>query len=222
MFKTTLLGVATIALIGISSQLVSAQSDEKKFEAGGQVTFIRVPTFTTSISGALIFDESRATNWGFGGRVGYNFNRHAGVEAEVNFFPQDRDLEAGNKLQGLFGVKAGQRFEKVGIFAKARPGFVRFSRGDYEFRGPCVLIFPSPLACFTPKATTNWAADVGGIAEFYPSPNTIVRFDVGDTVIRLKDRGVAATHTGPRDVVVFRPKETRHNLQVNFGFGFRF
>src|SRR6185295_14080959 len=116
MTKRIFLFICTVVLITAFAQLASAQSDdEKKFEVGGQVSAIRVPTFSLSSSIPILFSEERVTNWGFGGRLGYNFNRHVGIEGELNYFPQDNDLEGGRKLQGLLGVKAGQRFDKVGV-----------------------------------------------------------------------------------------------------------
>lgn len=213
----------TIAVVVLSSafQHTIAQSDEKKFEIGAQ--FSTLSTETRAASG-ITFTEDQKHVQGFGGRFGYNFNSNVGVEAEVNYFPRDRDLEGGRKIQGLFGVKAGQRFDKVGIFAKARPGFIRFEKGDYVFgTGGCITVFPPPLACFQSVSKTNFVFDVGGVVEVYPSSNTLIRFDVGDTIIRFDRRNVAATSPIFAGLVVFTvPEETKHNLQASAGFGFRF
>jgi hypothetical protein len=83
------------------------------------------------------------------------------------------------------------------VFGKARPGFIHFSRvlGFGCFNGPC----PQPRK-------TVFAFDVGGVFEYYPSRRTVLRFDVGDTIIR---------HDHP-----FLP--TSHTLQMSFGAAFRF
>src|SRR6185436_15470119 len=63
---------------------------------------------------------------GVGGRVTYNLTDNLAVEGEANYFPSGstRGFDpGGNILQGQFGVKAGKRWEKFGLFAKARPGF---------------------------------------------------------------------------------------------------
>lgn len=128
-------------------------------------------------------------------------------------------------MQGLFGAKAGKRFTNAGLFAKARPGFVRLSRGDYRFgSGGCPAVFPPPIACYQPVAKTNFAIDLGGVAELYPSSNTILRFDVGDTIIRFNRRNAAALSTAGLTGLVVLPvaAETKHNLQVSVGAGFRF
>src|SRR5437764_1323769 len=126
--------VVLIGLFGLTFQDARAQGVEKKFEVGGQFSLLRVTSSTVTSAGD-ISGQDRETVPGFGGRFGYNISKHFAVEAEGNFFPRDRDLEGGRKIQGLFGVKAGQRFEKAGVFVKARPGFVRSKRGDYRFVG---------------------------------------------------------------------------------------
>jgi hypothetical protein len=219
--KHVLSSLALLLLFAPGFCVVHAQSDDKKFEVGGQVSVLS--TATHSVTG-LTLNEDRKNVAGFGGRFGYNFSKYFALEAEVNFFPRDRDLEGGRKIQGLFGVKAGKRFDKIGIFAKARPGFIRFERGDYVFgTGGCITVFPPPLACFQSRATTNFAFDVGGVVEVYPSKNTLIRFDGGDTMIRFDQRNVAATSDVFAGLVAFPvPAETKHNLQASAGFGFRF
>jgi hypothetical protein len=221
-FTSTLMAVTLFA----AAIVINAQSDDKKFEIGAQGSLLRVPArrFTT-VGSTTLFNEDLNNDWGFGGRTGYNFSRNIGIEAEVNFFPRDSAADGGHKLQGLFGAKVGQRFEKGGVFLKARPGFVRFGRGQYQFGpGGCPTVFPPPIGCFQPQATTNFAFDLGGVGEVYPSKNTIIRFDAGDTMIRFKaQRLVAAVDPSNGGLVVLpAAPETRHNFQASVGFGFRF
>jgi hypothetical protein len=115
--------VISALILGLTFQNALAQSDEKKFEAGGQMSLLWVPVRTFT-GGTL--QEDRTNALGFGGRFGYNFSKYFALETEVNFFPRDRDVEGGRKTQALFGVKGGKRFESFGVFAKARPGFIRF------------------------------------------------------------------------------------------------
>lgn len=222
--RKQVMSLALCLFLTLTVSIVHAQTDEKKFEIGGQ--FSTLSTQTRSVSG-LTISEDRKQVQGFGGRFGYNATENIALEAELNFFPRDRDLEAGRKLQGLFGVKAGQRFDKVGVFGKARPGFIRFERGDYVPVGACIAIFPPPIGCFDPVGKTNLALDVGGVVEIYPTQNTLIRFDVGDTIIRFGDRRVAASQASPflppaGIVVVGVPSETKHNFQGSVGIGFRF
>jgi len=133
-------------------------------------------------SGAIAFPGRSEP--GFGGRIGYNLNKHFALEGELNFFPQHVDPNPAPKLEGLFGVNGGSRFEKIGVFIKARPGFLRISKGGNTARTSnaiCAAISPPPIGCFEPVTTTSFAFDLGGIFEWYPSERTIVRVDAGDT-----------------------------------------
>ena len=218
--------VLFFALAVVAAQ---AQSDDKKFEVGGQFSLLRVPTQTVTAATAgsgLAINESGNTNYGFGGRFGYRISKYFTLEGEGNFFPKDGVLDAGKKSQGLFGVKAGKRFDSLGLFAKARPGFVHYSRGDYQSSGGCVAIFPPPIGCYQPVGRTNFAIDLGGVFEYYPTKRTIIRFDAGDTMVHLPTRNVAAFQTNATSifslVVVSAPAETKHQFQGSVGFGFRF
>lgn len=235
MFKQAI--ILAVFLSVASFQEARAQSDERKFEVGGQFSLLQLSTQTitteTCPPGLVCFDvlmtvaQGRQTEPGFGGRIGYNLSRYLALEAEGNLFLRDRALDGGRKVQGLFGAKVGKRFDTFGFFAKARPGFVRFSKGDYHQKvGGCILLFPPPAACFQPASKTSFAVDLGGVAEWYPSKNTIVRFDAGDTIIRFGSRKVTATNISPggfsRLVVVSALAETKHNFQASVGIGYRF
>jgi hypothetical protein len=131
------------------------------------------------------------TNLGVGGRISYNFTDNIAVEGELTYFPQDLGTIATSSYQGLFGVKTGWRSEKAGIFGKIRPGFMRFDR-------------------LAPALTsTQLAVDIGGVVELYPFRRSVVRFDIGDTIINF-GTGLVATPF------------VSHNLQFGVGYGFRF
>ncbi|MBC8030808.1 MAG: outer membrane beta-barrel protein [Pyrinomonadaceae bacterium] len=234
MIKKAMVLATLFVAFSVCSQQALAQSDEKKIEIGGQLSLLRVPTLTVRSTGIVCvtipcpttaFSQGSEIDPGFGARIGFNVAPYLTLEAEGNLFPRDRDREGGRKAQGLFGAKVGKRFDKAGVFAKARPGFVRFSRGDYHFGpGGCIAVFPPPIACFQPVAKTNFALDLGGVVEFYPSSNTILRFDAGDTMIRFRSRNAPALSTTGITGLVVVPVagETKHNLQVSAGVGFRF
>lgn len=164
------------------------------------------------------------TEPGFGGRLTYNLTDHVALEAEGNFFPtNDRSFSAaagGNLAQAQFGVKAGKRFEKFGVFAKARPGFVSFSRTLKEVN----FIPTGPPGDFFPDLrfgrSTYFATDAGIVLEFYPSRRLVTRFDFGDTIIRYGERPGGFFYVPP--TVFERPAETLHNFQFSAGIGFRF
>jgi len=237
MLKKSASCFALVVVFALGAVAARAQSDDKKFEVGGQFAVLRVPQPNVSVTTlpcvvapcptTIVTTENRNTNYGFGGRFGYRVSKYFTLEGEGNFFPHDGVLDAGRKIQGFFGVKAGKRFEKIGVFAKARPGFVRYSRGDYrEPGGPCIAVFPQPIGCFQALGRTSFAIDLGGVFEYYPTKRTIIRFDAGDTIVRLPARNVAAFQTNTASflslVVVPAPSETRNHFQASAGFGFRF
>jgi hypothetical protein len=159
------------------------------------------------------------TRWipGVGGRIGYNLNQHFTIESELNFFPRggrsDR-IGEGRKAQALFGAKIGVRTEKVGLFGKARPGFMYFSEPNQEC--PLEENICNPLPKF------RFAMDVGGVVEIYPSERAFVRFDVGDTLIRFPDFRNSVSEPGFPTVRVTLPGKTTHNFQFSVGVGVRF
>lgn len=221
-------------LLSLDATQARAQSDELKFEAGAHATMLRLDSRSAFFFPANVLivcvrapcvpsaigTPERTTEAGFGGRFGYNLHRHVAVEAELNFFPRDRATEGGRKTQGLFGVKAGRRFEKFGLFAKARPGFLRLSRGDFRPREntACIAttVFPPPAACFDSEPRTHFALDVGGVLEFYPSRRVVVRLDAGDTIVRIRN-ATAGVIGGPAAT-----SDITHNFQFSVGFGYRF
>jgi hypothetical protein len=228
----------------------SSGTDDKKFEVGGQFSVLRnsIPreaTFTgiqciTTPCPSIVVSSSSETQPGFGGRFGYNLNNNVALEAELNFFPSADLIGAseifkdGHTIEGLFGVKAGKRFDKVGIFGKARPGFLKTNKGGLRPRSnvACIAmvnIFPPPAGCFEAISKTSFAFDLGGVVEVYPTKRTIIRFDAGDTIVRMSERtipvvlGRGGGILAPIFLTVVRaPAETTHNFQASVGFGFRF
>jgi outer membrane protein with beta-barrel domain len=157
------------------------------------------------------------TQTGIGGRVTYNFNRNIAAEAEINFFPQRQLILTanGSAIQSQFGVKAGKRFEKFGLFAKARPGFLSVNDVGSFIPGSQL---PS-AANFKIERETFFTMDLGGVLELYPSKRTVVRFDAGDTVIRHPARffpGITGLSVEP-----IRPAKFNHNFQFTAGVAFR-
>jgi hypothetical protein len=141
-------------------------------------------------------------------RFTYNLNDYIGVEAESTYFPSPREGSDGNERQGLFGVRAGKRTSRFGLFAKARPGVTRLYSLARTSPGP----FPFE------QGHTRFTFDVGGVFEYYPVRNAAVRVDVGDTMVQYK--------TGDFYFQGFQPVPVQnnlsHNLQISVGFAFRF
>jgi hypothetical protein len=174
--------------------------DDHKFEVGGQYTVI----------GLDDFDVVK----GVGGRFGYNFNEHFALDAEANFFPETKlgNNQSGQKAQGFVGVKAGGRTKYAGLFAKARPGVM--------FIGEITSGFDCSRTSFGSSCRpdhNNFALDAGAVAEFYPSSRSIIRLDVGDTMVNIR----RATRNVFADTSRTSSGFT-HNLQIGIGFGYRF
>lgn len=218
----------TVCFLCLCIEVAHAQSDAPKFEIGAQFTTLR-------------FGELDTTEPGFGGRFTYNINDNFAVEAEGNFFFRNRDpeetrtfeefletLTGGRKTQALFGVKAGVRGNRIGVFGKVRPGFVRFSRFERNLEVP-LLDSTSGQPSLSPTfSETDFALDLGGVLEVYPSRHTVIRVDVGDTIIHsnsgeeILQPGLTPSPQGSFRSVVGVVRSTSHNLQLNVGIGFRF
>jgi hypothetical protein len=201
---------------------VSAQTTEvQKVEVGVQFTSLTKPNF-----------NGATTEPGVGARFTFNFNRSVAFEAAGNYFPHSCSFCGGNLgdnsgiiTQGFFGVKAGKRFEKWGIFVKARPGVVRFGQGQtiYTINGTG----PSATVAARRKGQSNFAADLGAVLEFYPSKHIVTRFDFGDTMIHYGSRQMNFLFFDPLtsapSLIPFTTRsETRHNFQFAAGVGWRF
>jgi hypothetical protein len=185
----------------------------KRFEIGAQYTslFVRPPLMLGLRGLSRMHVEP-----GFGPRFTFNLTDSVAFEAEGNYYTRLQQtflLQAGHIFQGQFGGKVGKRFDRWGLFGKARPGFVGFTQVS-QFPGAQV---PGPL----PTERKFYASlDLGGVVEFYMSPRWMARFDVGDTMIRYDE--ISIPSFGALQVFVLQPKATRHNLQVTSGIGFRF
>jgi len=191
MRKMFLFFLAPAALLLMApAQNAQAQSETPKVEIGAHYTHLRLPDFNTG-------------DHGVGLRLSLNVTDSFGIESEFSSFLRGRDNLAAptgfsigsERTLALFGVKYGMRSEWAGIFGKIRPGFMRFSGGA----GVPPIIPPIS------DAKTEFALDIGGVFEFYPSRRVAFRFDIGDTIIRFGGLGF-----------------TSHNLQITTGVALRF
>ena len=180
-------------------------SDDHRLEYGMQYTSLQVSVLDLTESG-------------IGGRFGVRVNRFLTAESEFNFFPESRLGNSGfeQMAQGLIGVKSGYANRRVGIFGKFRPGFLNFPKIRLP-RGLCQFSGDTLICNRTGRTGYRLAFDLGGVVEFYPAQNYVIRVDVVDTMIRFKD-----------DTFFTFPNPTKvrdglsHNLQVTAGFSFRF
>lgn len=161
---------------------------------------------------------------GAGGRFTFNFNKHVALEAEGNFFPRFLldDFDNDTVLaQGQFGVKAGKRFKKFGIFAKARPGFISSPDILIQVGTETVVINDGPvvLPILEARRRNFFSMDLGGVLEFYPSRGILVRFDAGDTVVHTGDARTVSFTLNPASP---RLPRVIHNFQFSADVAFRF
>mgnify|MGYP003575408304 CR=1 FL=1 len=197
-----------LTLLFTFTSIAVAQDTKAKIEIGVQATSL------TLFNPDFEFDN---TQGGIGGRFTYNINRSIAADAEFNFFPQKQFFvinSDGRAIQGQFGVKAGKRWDKAGLFAKVRPGFLSLDRFASFVAGP------NNIATFTIERKNLFSLDTGGVFELYPSRRIVVRFEAGDTIIRHP------AQLGPVSIVDFtveekRPAKFKHNFQYTFGVGFR-
>ena len=189
-----------------------AQSSPK-FEVGGQLSALRLTDFP-------------ATNAGLGGRFSFDLARWIAVESEFSWFPHD-DVKVNSgtpgaglayhrrRAEAFFGPKMGIKTQRMGFFGKVRPGFARLSNQGVECDGDvCALMtvgLPSQLLA-VPVYRTEFALDLGGVFEFYPSPRTILRFDIGDVMIHHRSEAPPCWGTTC----------TSNNFSSRFGVGVRF
>ncbi len=191
-----------------------AKTEGGRFESGGQIGSLT--------KGNSLFFSSTGnqlnTSIGGGGWFTYQLRSMIGLDSTVMYFPNNQGFlvsfqSGGNALEGLFGLKAGWKRGKVGYFAKARPGFLRFDGALARF-----FSYEQPPQHLPYVGITHFVFDVGGVVEVYPTRRTTLRFDMGDTIWRI----------GPRELIglyqqnVVAPGDIRHTIQLISGFGVRF
>ena len=208
------LAIACLLLMQYNS--LAQSQDVPKFEIAGEFTTLERETFS-----------GQKTEPGVGVRFTYNINANFALEGAGYLFPDRCSFctNNGRMSEVVGGVKAGKRFERWGIFAKVRPGVVSFSQGNSTL----LSLTPGGAMPFQLEVSrsTNFATDLGGVVEFYPSRKIVTRFDVGDTLIHFKSRTVNFVQVNPftGQVTLFpflMPARTTHNFQFTAGVGFRF
>ena len=174
------------------------------WEIGTQYTAISLPVLSPGCSD----HGCRQYNSGMGFSFDYNLTRGFGFDSTVNLLP----AQGGSKpmVEGLFGMKWGERWQHLGIFGKVRPGFIYYGKA-----------MPGG-GVYTPESLTRFAADFGGIVEVYPARNSTVRFDVGTTLVRY-----LANYSDPRtsplgSLLSNQYIVTQGNFQFSTGYVYRF
>jgi hypothetical protein len=188
----------------------SAQSPAR-FEAGVQASLLRL-------------SDLSATNAGVGGRMSFDLTNLVALDGEVTFFPRDtirstefttsfgayRVVSHRRRTDALLGVRLSARGERLGAFLRLRPGVTRLSDKGTECVGPGCAVVLMLLARNTYRP--EFAFDLGGGVEFYPTSRTVARAELGDTMIRHRSLAPPCPAN----------ECTSHNLSTRFGMGLRF
>lgn len=198
-----------LLVLAASGRPAVAQSSTPRLEVGAQVSALRLTDFD-------------AVNSGFGGRVAYDLSRLLTIEGELNLFPSDRvDVRSAfppeadirlryirHRFEGFVGPKLGIRRERFGVFGRFQPGFARLTdRGVGCVGEDCARIL---FLLVRPEYRTEFAWNLGGGVEYYPTARTVARVDLGATMIRHRSFAPPC-----RDC-------TSRNFSSRVGFGFRF
>ena len=192
-----------------------AQSGRPTLEVGGQVTLLKL-------------NDSNTTNTGIGGSFSVDLTRWLSFVAEVNYFPSD-DFKLitpdpdppppgyersqvtyhRRRTEILAGARLGYRAERWGVFGKIRPGLTHLTHEGIN----CVGGFCALMLFAVPEYRTEFALDLGGGVEFYPTGQTVARFELGDTMIQ--HRSTAAPPCPIGDCM-------SHNFTIRLGVGWKF
>ena len=213
LFLTLLLCCVSFSTHDARAQEQQPPREPAKIEVGVQFSSLNTGE---KVHPGLVALDLPTSDAGFGGRFGFNLNRHVAFEAEINFFPQERGqaLNSGGRLvQAQFGTKIGKRFEKFGFFGKVRPGFLSYSKIETKV-GEIDRGF-EVFSIFEPQRRNFFSLDVGGVVEFYPSKRILARFDIGDTMVYVGEDPQTERFATPI------PK-LAHKFQFSSGIAFRF
>src|SRR5262245_17241406 len=180
-------GLVAINLLLVCASTARAQEKGPKYEVGIHYA-------------ALYVTEKSDKDSGVGLRFTYNLNDYVGLEAETTQFEQTREGGGNNETQGLFGVRAGKRNKRYGVFGKVRPGLTRFY---------LLGITPGPNAF--EQGHTRFALDVGGVFEYYFNRHAALRVDAGDTMVRFKPGDFFYQRL---DEPMFVQRKLSHNFQL--------
>ncbi len=174
------------------------------------------PLFSTLIAAPAGANSSIGTLSGLGAYASCRFWRVLYFDSDVLYFPQDThgpsNLYGGPVLQGLFGLKGGIRRNDFGFFGKVRPGFQSYRQA---LQG--IASQPSGSVAYSYGRSTNFALDLGGIVEFYPTESATLRIEAGDSHTFFSPRTVNSNGDSLRYDLGMH-----HTIQLVFGYGWRF
>ena len=151
-----------------SHAAISSQAQTfTRFEIGGQITNCI---------------DCDAAQLAIGPEATLNFNQHFALDSSLVFSPKTPDFigetEGGHSVQFLTGAKASIRSPRLTLFAKARPGFVRW---DHAITG---VTSTNPIE-FSFGSRMYFALNFAGGVQVAISPRIRLDAELGDTRFRL-------------------------------------
>jgi hypothetical protein len=197
-----------------------SSDDEQDHDNNHQSRFSRltVGAQATSLSLAFIDNFAGATTVaGVGPFASYRIWRFVEADTSMFLFPREEQStgprDGGRIFQGFYGVRAGFRSRHIGFFAKVRPGFQSYSSTLTSVTFSSGTTFMEHFS-----RATDFALDLGGVIELYPTRHFVVRLDAGDTFRYTGERTLTVNGV-PNPTPAFPRRDT---MQFGVGFGWHF
>ncbi len=175
-------------LIVLLPVLCFGQDSMTRWELGTQYSILRVDAYSFQ----HCFSCAVARK-GVGPTATLNINRTWALDAAAFVTPSARDSAsgAGQVAAVQAGIKAQVTGNRFGFFAKARPGFVSYTRAFSGVQSRLVNGANYITVFYAPR--NFFALDLGGGIEVFLGRRMALRADLGDTLIRsdryVYDRG---------------------------------
>jgi hypothetical protein len=160
---------STTSTVGVPIQPLASRpawKDDPRWGLGLQFTELGLPVGSETCSTCRTFVP------GGGITFSYRVARLASFDSEFNLFlPKGKSGETGAIQDVLAGFKVGPQFRSWGVFAKVRSGFIHYDHTQV------------PGSNTGYESTNRFAIDLGGVAEYYASRRSTLRFNIGTTLV---------------------------------------
>ena len=205
-------------IFGVAYRLGKLRENPREGPVSGKLEF--GPQLTTTLIQRRLSGTGVQTEPGFGGFASYQIFRFLYADGSLMYYPRDSlpgFQDGGTLFQGVFGLKGGVRRSRLGLFGKARPGFVRSSNVVQGFTQTAPGSGVPSGAIFGTYHT--FAMDLGGVIEVYATRRQLLRFDLGDTHLYYHTTFI----TNPDGSLTTLPGGTRqHSIQLSVAYAWRF